>query len=210
MAFCLYLPPVLKEVLPEDRLGGVLVVQHLGEEHCHLLGCQAQLHLLTCTDTNTSTSLETLLLTRRTCLQEVRQNQNNQNKTQCSLCTRLNSSCSHLPEFGETPASTSAPSQTWQANPYIYRWAVLETRTQIYIQPLDYQRATNKHKHAQELTDQTNFPQDTVVPRLLNKEKTITVINQCLTRHTFGVLKSRRACLVCLNNRVCATFIEFF
>lgn len=43
-----YLPPIFKEVLPKNLFGGVLVVQHLGEEQRHLLCRQAKLHLLTC------------------------------------------------------------------------------------------------------------------------------------------------------------------
>lgn len=44
---------------------------------------------------------------------------------------------------------------------------------------------------AEELTDQTNSLWDSGVAGLLNKAKTITVINQCLTQNTFGVLKIR-------------------
>lgn len=52
-----YLPPVCKEVLPEDFFGGVLMVQHLGKEHRHFLRGQAQLHLLTCRNTSTTATL---------------------------------------------------------------------------------------------------------------------------------------------------------
>lgn len=37
-----YLPPVFKEVLAKDVFGGVLVVQHLGEERGHLLCTRTQ------------------------------------------------------------------------------------------------------------------------------------------------------------------------
>lgn len=43
-----HLPPVLEEVLPEDVLGGVLVIQHLGKKRSDLLGRRLQLHRLTC------------------------------------------------------------------------------------------------------------------------------------------------------------------
>ena len=42
-----HLSPVFEEVLPEDVLGGVLVVQHLGEEGGYLLSRRVQFHLLT-------------------------------------------------------------------------------------------------------------------------------------------------------------------
>lgn len=48
-SFLPYLSPVFKEVLPEHLLSGVLMVQHLGKEQCHLFSCRSQLHLLTCT-----------------------------------------------------------------------------------------------------------------------------------------------------------------
>lgn len=46
-----YLPPIFKEVLSEYLLGGVVMVQHLSKEQRYLFSCQAQLHLLACTDT---------------------------------------------------------------------------------------------------------------------------------------------------------------
>lgn len=51
---------------------------------------------------------------------------------------------------------------------------------------------------AEELTDQTNSLWDSGVAGLLNKAKTITVINQCLTQNTFGVLKIQMWVCVCL------------
>lgn len=51
---------------------------------------------------------------------------------------------------------------------------------------------------AEELKDQTNSLWDSGVAGLLNKAKTITVINQCLTQNTFGVLKIRMWVCACL------------
>jgi len=43
---CSHLSPVFEEVLPEHVLGGVLVIEHLGEESGHLFGRRVQFHLL--------------------------------------------------------------------------------------------------------------------------------------------------------------------
>jgi hypothetical protein len=42
-----HLSPVFEEVLPEDVLGGVLMIQHLSEESGYLLSRRAQFNLLT-------------------------------------------------------------------------------------------------------------------------------------------------------------------
>lgn len=41
-----HLPPVLKEVLPEDLLGCVLVVQHFGKKRGNLFSGSAEFHQL--------------------------------------------------------------------------------------------------------------------------------------------------------------------
>lgn len=43
-----HLPPVLKEVLPEDVLGGVLMIQHLGKKCSYFLSRRIKFHRLTC------------------------------------------------------------------------------------------------------------------------------------------------------------------
>lgn len=47
-----HLPPVLKEVLPEDVLSGVLMIQHLSKKCSYLLSRSTEFHRLTYKDRN--------------------------------------------------------------------------------------------------------------------------------------------------------------
>lgn len=102
---------------------------------------------------------------------------------------------------------TSAPLGGCQTNPWIFRGRYKGKDIDLHSSPLlsASLRQTNKHGHT-EITDQTSPPSDPIVARLLNKAKTITVINQRSAQYVYCILETqycaRLSCVCVWANKI--------